>query len=71
MLRISATSVMICGVSGRLAWIQVARGEVQVNGQMLREGDGLAVDEPGRLRLHDARVAEVLLFDLSGSWRAA
>ncbi len=57
--------------SGRLAWIQVARGELRVNGQRLVEGDGLAIDEPGRLRLDGANVAEVLLFDMIGSWKAA
>ena len=32
--------------AGRVAWVQVARGEVAVNGQRLRAGDGLsAVDE--------------------------
>jgi redox-sensitive bicupin YhaK (pirin superfamily) len=55
----------------RLAWIQAARGEVRVNGQVLNEGDGLAVDEPGRLRLDGAQTAEVLLFDMTRSWQAA
>ena len=55
---------------GRLAWIQVARGELRVNGQPLREGDGLAIDEPGCLRLDGASVAEVLLFDLPAAWDA-
>lgn len=51
--------------SGRLAWIQVARGELRVDGQPLREGDGLALDEPGRVRLDGARAAEVLLFEMT------
>lgn len=56
--------------SGRLAWIQVARGELRVNGQVLTEGDGLAIDEPGLLRLDGAQAAEMLLFDMSGSVKA-
>jgi quercetin 2,3-dioxygenase len=56
---------------GRLGWIQVARGELRVNGQVLTEGDGLAMDEPGLLCFDSAQVAEALLFDMSGSWRAA
>ena len=56
---------------GRLAWMQVARGDVRVDGRPLREGDGLAVDEPGRFRLDGAQAAEILLFDMTGSWRAA
>jgi redox-sensitive bicupin YhaK (pirin superfamily) len=55
--------------SGRLAWIQVARGELRVDGQPLREGDGLALDEPGHVRLDGARAAEVLLFDLTATWK--
>ena len=55
--------------SGRLAWIQVARGELRVNGQPLREGDGLALDEPGRVRLNGARAAEVLLFEMTAAWK--
>jgi len=55
--------------SGRLAWIQVARGELRVDGQPLREGDGLALDEPGRVRLDGARAAEVLLFEMTGAWK--
>ena len=55
--------------SGRLAWIQVARGELRVDGQPLREGDGLALDEPGRVRLDGARAAEVLLFEMTGTWK--
>lgn len=57
--------------SGRLAWIQVARGELRVDHQPLREGDGLALNEPGRVRLDGAHAAEVLLFDLPAAWNVA
>ncbi|MBK8534005.1 MAG: pirin family protein [Candidatus Competibacteraceae bacterium] len=56
---------------GRLAWIQVAQGEMCVNGQLLSEGDGLAIDESGWLRLEGAQTAEVLLFDMSARWKVA
>ncbi|MEM9233447.1 MAG: pirin family protein, partial [Pseudomonadota bacterium] len=49
---------------GRRGWIQVARGNVSVNGQRLTEGDGLAVLEAGELTLHDGTDAEVVVFDL-------
>jgi redox-sensitive bicupin YhaK (pirin superfamily) len=54
---------------GRKAWVQVARGAVSLNGLDLREGDGVAVEEPGALKL-EPKVsandgAEVLLFDLA------
>jgi redox-sensitive bicupin YhaK (pirin superfamily) len=53
--------------TGRVAWLQVARGEVQVNGQRLRAGDGLAaVDEAALDVTGDGSAdADVLLFDLA------
>ena len=49
---------------GRRAWVQVARGAVEVNGEELSEGDGLAITEPGLLTLANGLGAELLLFDL-------
>ena len=48
----------------RLAWVQVARGEVNLNGEKLMAGDGVATTEPGTLTLEAAADAEVLLFDM-------
>ncbi len=48
---------------GRYAWIQVARGAVEVNGTRLGAGDGAAVSEPGTLRIA-GQGGEILLFDL-------
>jgi redox-sensitive bicupin YhaK (pirin superfamily) len=52
---------------GRIGWIQVAQGEIRVNGQNLREGDGLALSEPGRVELAGAGSADcdLLLFDMA------
>ena len=49
---------------GRSGWVQVARGNIRVNGMELRQGDGLAVTQPGRLTLDQGHGAEVLVFDL-------
>ena len=49
---------------GRGAWIHVARGSVDVNGTLLREGDGAAVSGEDRLRFIGQGPAEVLVFDL-------
>jgi redox-sensitive bicupin YhaK (pirin superfamily) len=49
---------------GRGVWIHVARGSVDVNGTLLREGDGAAVSEEDRLRFIGQGPAEVLVFDL-------
>jgi redox-sensitive bicupin YhaK (pirin superfamily) len=51
--------------AGRKAWVQVARGAATLNGEELREGDGVAVEEDGALKLSStAKDTEVLLFDL-------
>jgi len=49
--------------AGRSAWIQLARGSVSVNGEMLEAGDGAAVNGPKTLTISDARNAELILFD--------
>lgn len=49
---------------GRSGWIQVARGEAEVNGQKLSAGDGAAVSEEKSVEIA-GRGAEVLLFDLN------
>lgn len=58
-------SAMHSLAEGRIAWIQVARGSLFVNGQELRAGDGLAVESAGELRLEGQENAEVLLFDMA------
>ena len=51
---------------GRAAWIQVATGEVLVNGGALHAGDGAALEEEARVEIVGAGSddAEVLVFDL-------
>jgi hypothetical protein len=48
----------------RNGWIQVARGEVNVNGTALSAGDGAAVVNEDRLSIRCTADAEVLLFDM-------
>jgi quercetin 2,3-dioxygenase len=49
----------------RYAWLQVAKGEVELNGKKLNQGDGAAVSEEGKLSIKGTKDAEVLLFDLA------
>ena len=50
----------------RYAWIQVARGAVNVNGQELKAGDGAAVSPEKKLQITgSADQSELLLFDLA------
>jgi redox-sensitive bicupin YhaK (pirin superfamily) len=50
---------------GRHAWLQVARGAVELNGKTLNQGDGAAVSEERTLTIKAVQDAEVLLFDLA------
>jgi redox-sensitive bicupin YhaK (pirin superfamily) len=51
---------------GRNAWIQVARGSVELKGNHLNGGDGVALSQPTAIALKGlSAVAEVLLFDLA------
>jgi len=49
----------------RHAWIQVAAGNVMVNGQRLEAGDGAALSEEKSVVLTAKDSSEVLVFDLS------
>jgi redox-sensitive bicupin YhaK (pirin superfamily) len=49
----------------RYAWIQVARGSVEVNDEKADQGDGLVVAGESNLRIRAQQDAELLLFDLA------
>lgn len=49
----------------RLAYVHLIRGELQVNGQVLKTGDAAMLAQESTLELHDGRDAEVLVFDLA------
>ena len=49
----------------RHAWLQVAKGEVELNGQKLGQGDGAAVSDEKQLAIKASKDSEVLLFDLA------
>jgi len=51
--------------TGRHAWVQVARGSVDVNGHPLAAGDGAALSDERGVELHADAPSEVLLFDLA------
>lgn len=50
---------------GRGAWLQLIRGDLEVNGTPLAAGDGAAVESERSLTLTSAGGAEFLLFDLA------
>ena len=49
----------------RYAWLQVARGNLNVNGHELTQGDGAAISRERSLKLVSPDEAELLLFDLA------
>jgi quercetin 2,3-dioxygenase len=49
---------------GRRYWLQVAKGELDVNGETVMEGDGLAIVKEEALTLAAKSKSEILLFDL-------
>ena len=50
---------------GRGAWVQVARGDVRLNGQSLAAGDAAAVESEPGVTITAETPAELLLFDLA------
>jgi len=49
----------------RKTYVHLVRGELQVNGQALKAGDALKLEDENRLLLADGKEAEVLVFDLA------
>lgn len=49
---------------GHSAWLQVVRGDLVLNGEPLKEGDGAALTTATELTMHTEGSAEFLLFDL-------
>jgi len=50
---------------GRHAWVQVARGEAEVNGHRLTAGDGAALSGEAGVRITGTSSGELLVFDLA------
>jgi len=50
---------------GRKAWLQVARGQVNLDGETLKAGDAAAITDQVQIALRSNQASEVLLFDLA------
>jgi redox-sensitive bicupin YhaK (pirin superfamily) len=50
---------------GRRQWLQLASGELVVNGEQLRRGDGLAIENEPVIRIEALDASEFLLFDMA------
>ncbi len=63
--RVDAGATVEYGVGeGRGVWVQVAGGSVVVNGEELKDGDGVAIEGEPAVRIAGVEAAEVLVFDL-------
>lgn len=51
--------------TGRHSWVQVARGKIRVNGEVLSAGDGAALTGETRIRIEGVDGGEVIVFDLA------
>jgi quercetin 2,3-dioxygenase len=60
-----AESVEFAQEPGRRAYVHVVRGEADVNGERLSAGDALKLEGASKVRIAEARDAEILLFDLA------
>jgi quercetin 2,3-dioxygenase len=49
----------------RYGWVHVATGKAFVNGQLLGQGDGVAITEEATVSLRGEETAEILFFDLN------
>lgn len=60
----SQTTEMVALAQGRHAWVQMIKGEAEVNGQRLTAGDGLAASNENSLNVKAQANSELLVFDL-------
>lgn len=51
--------------NGRIAWVQVARGSAEINGEQLSPGDGAAISGEAAISLNAMSEAEILVFDMA------
>lgn len=51
--------------AGRHVWLQVLRGDAQVEGYSMTAGDGLAISDETRFQVSSRAGAELMLFDLA------
>ena len=58
-------SATMAVAAGRRAYVHVARGCVNVNGQVLNAGDALKLTDVAEIKVMQGKQAEVLVFDLA------
>jgi redox-sensitive bicupin YhaK (pirin superfamily) len=51
--------------ASRFVWVQTAKGSIELNGQVLKQGDGAAISDEHQLTIKGGEESELLLFDLA------
>lgn len=51
--------------AGRYGWLQLARGQLRIGGEAMKEGDGAAIAEESTIEIAAEAAAELLFFDLA------
>lgn len=62
--KLDAGQVVTHSLGGNKGWVQVARGEIALNGVDLKQGDGAAISDEATLEITGREPSEVLLFDM-------
>ena len=55
--------ICVYRLEGKAIWVQVARGSVVLNGQMLNQGDGASAKDCSEVVFEQAKEADLILFD--------
>ena len=50
--------------TNRKIWVQVARGEITLGALTLKAGDGVAIEGEATLNIHQAKNAQIIVFDM-------
>jgi len=59
-----AESAAVTLAPGRLGYVHLVRGELEVNSTRMRAGDALKFENESQIAIQEGRAAEVLVFDL-------
>lgn len=49
----------------RQYWIQIAHGDVEINGEQANAGDGFAISDETMIQVKSTTPSEILLFDMA------
>lgn len=63
--RLAAGTKLQHELAGKHGWLQMASGQLAVNGHTLHAGDGAAISDEAQLDIAATQNAEILLFDLN------